>query len=798
MCKQGLKVAGSKAARSVQTQVAVSYLVLLVAGLPACGRMHAELRTSPAKSSRVAKRAHPQKATQNLDNIMLRAAAALEDNDLGTALRLSRKVLQADINHLEAWLVQAIAAPSAASKHLAWKRFDRLLSNRGKLRIFASPITLFAGAKHCLERQQPARAALFIDELWRRHPKSPQRKQIAMVATRAAYDSGRWAKVEKICTQLRRHGSDKSSHQQCADYLRNARRMQRIGPSADGTAGDWRWESPRIQGNTLYGAWLSPDGSIYAVGEGGAIVRGRNGSFRSMSANTRWTLRAIAGRSPRELYAVGDGGIVLRYDGSRWRTLRDPKPSQADLFGVATSRTGEMIAVGQRGAALHRDQSGNWRRQQAAAATLRAIVPGRGAMYAVGDGGTILRFSAGRWQPIESGVDADLFDVATFGQRLIAVGAQRTIVDCDEGVCRAGRSSSNLRALWGLMKKKKIGNPPRRQIVIWGVGADGAVARRAFGVWNPLRRTTSFDLHALVGRPGQRWAFGAGGTILHQEDGRWTLVAGGSRPNLIWIGKIENIETALSASGKLLRRNKDGQWRVWRPLPPGSYNGAWGDGARLAAVGGHGQLTLYGAGGPRSVATGTKAALRSVWGNSRALYVVGEEGTVLRVDDEGQVRSIGRPTTSDLNAVWGAGGQAIVVAGQRGVLLYHGRSGWKTIRAPTRQDLFALWGNADIAVAVGAHGTVIAKRRGDFRWRKLSTPTSQNLVAVWGRSRKEIFAASDRGTILRFDGRRWRVENSPATCVKALGSGANQETLAAGCRGSVLRLRPTSQRIVKK
>ncbi len=72
--------------------------------------------------------------------------------------------------------------------------------------------------------------------------------------------------------------------------------------------------------------------------------------------------------------------------------------------------------------------------------------------------------------------------------------------------------------------------------------------------------------------------------------------------------------------------------------------------------------------------------------------------------------------------------------------------------APTKK-LLSVYGVDDVVVAVGEGGTALWKQGGS--WSPMESGTGRNLYAVFGESLLDLYAAGEKGTILRFDGERW-------------------------------------------
>jgi hypothetical protein len=106
--------------------------------------------------------------------------------------------------------------------------------------------------------------------------------------------------------------------------------------------------------------------------------------------------RALAFRSAAEGYAVGDGGQIARYDGASWR--RERSGVDRDLRGVAVA-AGGVLAVGDRGTLLQRS-GGRWHAARTAAGTRNFTAAGSasdGTLLAVGDGAVLALDRSGGW-----------------------------------------------------------------------------------------------------------------------------------------------------------------------------------------------------------------------------------------------------------------------------------------------------------------------------------------------------------------------------------------------------------------
>jgi hypothetical protein len=100
----------------------------------------------------------------------------------------------------------------------------------------------------------------------------------------------------------------------------------------------------------LYGAWFGTSLG-FIVGERGFIGSYNGSTFAAVAGSpAQTTLRAVWGGADTLVYAVGDGGTILKYDGT-WKL--DTSPTTQDLYGVWGLSNGHFFAVGAGGTILH-------------------------------------------------------------------------------------------------------------------------------------------------------------------------------------------------------------------------------------------------------------------------------------------------------------------------------------------------------------------------------------------------------------------------------------------------------------
>ncbi|HZS35507.1 MAG TPA: hypothetical protein VFF06_01705 [Polyangia bacterium] len=107
----------------------------------------------------------------------------------------------------------------------------------------------------------------------------------------------------------------------------------------------------------LRAVWGAAPDELYAVGDGGRILRSRHeGEWVALASGTDEDLRAVWGAGPRDIYVAGDAGTVLHSTdrGATWRRL--DSGTDEDLRAISAAPGGGVIVVGE-GGALRRVRS---------------------------------------------------------------------------------------------------------------------------------------------------------------------------------------------------------------------------------------------------------------------------------------------------------------------------------------------------------------------------------------------------------------------------------------------------------
>jgi hypothetical protein len=115
------------------------------------------------------------------------------------------------------------------------------------------------------------------------------------------------------------------------------------------------------------------------------------------------------------------------------------------------------------------------------------------------------------------------------------------------------------------------------------------------------------------------------------------------------------------------------------------------------------------------------------------------------------------PTAQNLKTLWGISDQNVFSAGDLGIALHFDGVAWTPQTSTTVFDLKTLWagpiGAGFLAFAAGTSGVILSNNGSG--WTQAVSPTVNTINGLWGVFVTEVFAVSDQGVILHFDGHTW-------------------------------------------
>jgi photosystem II stability/assembly factor-like uncharacterized protein len=411
---------------------------------------------------------------------------------------------------------------------------------------------------------------------------------------------------------------------------------------------------------TLNGLWLA-DPLVWAVG--GSFVLRYQDRMCQMPLETvtllpedRGSLLSIAGISGRDrepTWVVGQGGLVLRRAAGAWRALpRAERPTTLSLhevIGQLTPRGPRYVAVGQGGVIVQGDdQALRPAPVVLSRATLNAVAgPDPGALFAVGEQGTILRYDGTSWREESTPDDRPREQRATL--RGAYADAAQVVVVGDKGTIFAMDLTQGADARFQLLD----GPRSMRLNAVTALGGMLFVADAGGSVWcSPDRGGTWVErslgvlpFHALWADPDKGLVFVAGARQSMGSSNLFSIEVQGRCALLAQLERTDSDATlyALSALGGVLhaagdgliaRRKTDGSrvWEVVLDRPSDAFR-ALAAGVPSGVIWAAGRNTLYrgDAGGFKQVPAITRDAILGAWRQAPDhLVLVGEGGAIVR------------------------------------------------------------------------------------------------------------------------------------------------------------------------
>ncbi len=390
----------------------------------------------------------------------------------------------------------------------------------------------------------------------------------------------------------------------------------------DGTS----WSVQAHPATFLNAVWVSSPTDAYAVGDPGHVYHFDGAIWTDIPVPTSGTLTAVWGSASANVYVAGQAGYAAHFDGLGWTTI--PPQTGADFLALAGSGAG-VFGLGD-GFVVSLTPGSETLLSYAPALNSVWAVDANTA-FAVGDGGTVWKYSSGTWQLQPTGVLYRLTDVwAASATQAIAVGNKSGsnigVVLRYNGTSWTEATipiSSGLAAVWGPSINDVIAvsrftslisfdgsawTPaapgPGDVINLWGtsateytlVGASGFAARfDGVATVTPLASAPTTDALISVwgSSPTDYFAGTNNGAMFHFNGTAWspmTVATQGSISGIWGTGPSEVF--ALTSDGEIGKFNGTTWSRVKLADPDLQFKAIHGTPTRLFAVGAAGAVMV--------------------------------------------------------------------------------------------------------------------------------------------------------------------------------------------------------------
>lgn len=416
----------------------------------------------------------------------------------------------------------------------------------------------------------------------------------------------------------------------------------------------------------LYALWGSAADDVWAAGYSGTLLHWDGSVWAPVPSGTRATLTSLWGTGPHDVWATGTGGTVLHFDGSAW-TANDPDGPSYDFLAVWGTGPKDVWVAGV--AYLVHWDGATWSLTQRDIQTGLFGLWGTGSddVFAVGDGGAVLRWNGNLWVPQTGGGRGNLHGIWGSGPADIWAVGEDAALHWDGTSWQSSGVLRNFNTIGGA-----------RADDVWALGNQGKIAHFDGVRWSPVPSPTKADLVDLwVTGLADIWAVGNSGTVLRWDGAAWTVMPGPASTSLhgVWASAPDN---AWVCGSRGLIAHWDG--KEWSQEPTGIQDGIqhiWGSGPGdvwFVGVQDLADLPLFHWDGSRLTAFPPVTAevfntMVGVWGSGpRDVWAA---GTNLILHWDGTAwHEAGRLGTT-LVRLWGSGPGDVWAVGYGGAIIHH-------------------------------------------------------------------------------------------------------------------------------
>lgn len=570
---------------------------------------------------------------------------------------------------------------------------------------------------------------------------------------------------------------------------------------------DWKWQSPLPTANSLLDIYFVDNGTGWAVGSLGTILKTSNGgvSWACQNSGTTISLRNVYFYDVLNGWTVGDGGLIKRTTdgGESWLSPESGTSSSLKSIFFIDAQTG--WAVGTSGTILHTTNGGaTWENQNSGTTNWLNSIHFTNSQIgcAVGWFGTILNTTNGgqswQYQILEStsllysvklvndqtgfavGQDGMTIKTTNGGQNWesLSIGATNTLYDIhfsdqqngwavgfstglihttDQGVTWltvTNGTNNSFRSVH--FSDTQTGWSIAGGIIYKSVNGGQSWVSQRKGVTSPLK-----SVHFSDNENG--WTVGGAGSILKTIDGgqNWITQNSETPYNLLSVQFVDTQTGWIVGSRGIIRHTSNGG-QTWQNQIsdsiselmsvsfPNAQNG-W-------ALGYTGFIFRTSNGGEiwQKDSIDTLALSKRYYSvyfsDNQTGWVVGSGGAIWKTTNAGQSwQSQNSTFTKILNCVQFIGLQNGWAVGELGTILNttNGGETWQKQISGTAKTLYGVhFSNVHNGVAVGANGTALRTTNGGLSWKTLNSGTTITLNAVHFTNPIYGWAAGEVGTII--------------------------------------------------
>lgn len=282
-------------------------------------------------------------------------------------------------------------------------------------------------------------------------------------------------------------------------------------------------------------------------------------TYATQASGVTSTLRDVWGADTSNIWAVGDGGVILKWNGTAWAA--QTSGTTANLLRVWGTDASNVWAVGASGT-IRKWNGSTWSAQTSGTSNTLRSVHGSSTsnVWAVGDTGTALKWNGSTWAVQTSGVTNPFNAVWSVDASNVWVGASGGLIRFWNGTAWATQTTNTSNALTGLWGTSTSS--------LWAAGAGGTILKWNGTTWAAQSSATTTNLTAITGSDSQNLYVSAASTAnplppsvaLTTANGgsQWTphVMTGTQTYNGIWRAPNGQVWT-VGSTGSILSWNWD-------------------------------------------------------------------------------------------------------------------------------------------------------------------------------------------------------------------------------------------------
>lgn len=491
--------------------------------------------------------------------------------------------------------------------------------------------------------------------------------------------------------------------------------------------GAYEYDFPQPTGVLLTDVCVLSGSLVYAVGNGGAILRYDGVSWVEDASPTHKNLHSIWAAAVNDIYACGENGTIIHFDGNSWSLVDNPATGLLrSVWGVSATN----VYVGGDDCLAHFDGV-SW-----------SLVAGQSGIYVIGglnaghvffgkSGGVIVEYDGSSATSTTLPCEGYVADIWSDASNALALTSDGIIFRMTLTIPWTLKKDLNVPTdcLWAVSVDEIYTGGARTIHKIVGDTVDSTDLPSPF-ILAALHGNTRFDLHAV----------GGGGQIFRYNGASWTRMSE-TNPD-----KVQDLAVAADGTvyvvcdnGGIYRKNASGWGEMSSPVGTALNAVSCPGGGNPAAVGDGGVAIRLSGGTWQTEYTGQTSNLNDIWGPDASTRIaVGDGGLIMSYSNGQWSMLLGSPTTRDLFAVFGFSATNYFIAGHQ-IILHYNNGSWST---HTSLDTYhSLWGTAGNDMYVAGVNEVL--HYDGVSWSSIYSIPLNLAPHVTGASSSDVFFSSN-------------------------------------------------------